>query len=491
MTEGRFELSGGYPLRRTKRAAPGLLQRLALLFLPILAVASFAVASPAKAALFVAETFTLGNGLQVVVLENHRAPVVLQMIFYKAGSADAPPGKSGIAHFLEHLMFKGTPTVGEGELSHRVALMGGEDNAFTTADYTAFHQTVARDHLADIMRLEADRMTHLMLAEGQVTSERAVIIEERRRDLDSAMGKLDEMMTASLFLNHPYRLPVLGWAHEMAKLSRQDALDFYGHWYAPDNAILVIAGDVTAAEVRPLAESIYGPIPSRTVPPRDRLMEPTAFAPRQLVLRDPTGHQALWMRRYLAPPYRDPRTIRYPLGLGDIRFDVGPDAGGPQNGYALDVLAELLAGGATSRLYRDLVVGKGIATGVDADYDGSYLDYGRFTVTAVPPVGGDMAKLGQAIDAALAQLLAKGVTGAELSAAKGRLQVSAIKARDGLMGPAQFVGTSLATGLSLDEVQSWADRIAAVTDADVMRVARQVLQANTSVTGELLAGPVP
>ena len=293
-----------------------VLARLALLFLPILAAASFAGASPARAALFTAETFTLGNGLQVVVVENHRAPVVLQMIFYKAGSADAPPGKSGIAHFLEHLMFKGTPTVAEGEFSHRVSLMGGEDNAFTTADYTAFHQTVARDHLAEIMRLEADRMTHLVLAEGQVTSERAVIIEERRRDLDSAAGKLDEMMTASLFLNHPYRLPVLGWAHEMAKLSRQDALDFYGRWYAPDNAILVIAGDVTAAEVRPLAEFIYGPIPSRTVPPRDRLMEPTAFAPRQLVLRDPTGHQAFWMRRYLAPPYREPPADRLSPGPG-------------------------------------------------------------------------------------------------------------------------------------------------------------------------------
>jgi zinc protease len=216
-------------------------------------------------------------------------------------------------------------------------------------------------------------------------------------------------------------------------------------------------------------------------------MEPTAFAPRQLVLRDATGHQALWIRRYLAPPYRDPATIHYSLGLGDIRFD----AGGPPNGYALDVLAELLAGGSTSRLYRDLVIGKGIATGVDADYDGSYLDYGRFSVTAVPPVGGDMAKLGQAIDAALDELLAKGVTAAEVSAAKGRLQVSAIKARDGLMGPAQFVGTSLATGLSLDEVQSWADKIGAVTDADVMRAARQVLQPNTSVTGELLAGPAP
>ena len=197
-------MSGGYPRRRTKRAAPGVLARLALLFLPILAAASFACASPARAALFTAETFTLGNGFRSWWWRI-TAPRVLQMIFYKAGSADAPAGKSGIAHFLEHLMFKGTPTVAEGEFSHRVSLMGGEDNAFTTADYTAFHQTVARDHLAEIMRLEADRMTHLVLAEGQVTSERAVIIQERRRDLDSAAGKIDELMTASLFLNHPYR----------------------------------------------------------------------------------------------------------------------------------------------------------------------------------------------------------------------------------------------------------------------------------------------
>ena len=237
-----------------------------LVFLLLLAVIS--LSSPAKAALFTAECFTLDNGLRVVVVENHRAPVVLQMIFYQAGSADAPPGKSGIAHFLEHLMFKGTPSVPAGEFSHRVALMGGEDNAFTTEDYTAFHQTVARSHLAEVMQLEDDRMTNLVLAESQVDSERAVIIEERRRDIDNdPAGQLGEMMTASLFLNHPYRLPVLGWAHEMVTLSRQDALDFYHRWYAPNNAILIIAGDVTAAEVRPLAEKIYGPIPARSVPP--------------------------------------------------------------------------------------------------------------------------------------------------------------------------------------------------------------------------------
>jgi Predicted Zn-dependent peptidases len=193
--------------------------------------------------------------------------------------------------------------------------MGGEDNAFTTADYTAFHQTVARDHLAEIMRLEADRMTHLVLAEGQVTSERAVIIEERRRDLDSAAGKLDEMMTASLFLNHPYRLPVLGWAHEMAKLSRQDALDFYGRWYAPDNAILVIAGDVTAAEVR------RWPSPSMARSRRDRAAPRPPhgahrFCPPAAGAAGPTGHQAFWMRRYLAPPYREPPAEGYSPGPG-------------------------------------------------------------------------------------------------------------------------------------------------------------------------------
>jgi zinc protease len=429
----------------------------------------FLAGSPAKAApLFAAESFTLGNGLQVIVVENHRAPVVLQMIFYRAGSADAPPGKAGIAHFLEHLMFKGTPSVPAGAFSRRVSLMGGEDNAFTTQDYTAFHQTVAREHLAEIMRLEADRMTNLQLTEDQVTSERAVIIEERRRDIDnSSAGKLNEMAMASLFLNHPYRLPVLGFEHEMAELSRQDAIDFYRRWYAPNNALVVIAGDVTAAEVRPLAETIYGPIPARSLPARTRLMEPPAFAPRQLVLKDPAGHEAYWQRVYLAPAAHDsPRTTA----------------------LALDVLSELLAGGATSRFYRNLVVSKGLATDVDADYDSSMLDYGRFFVTAVPPVGGDMTKLGQAIDAAIAELLAKGVSEAELAAAKQRLQDGAIKARDGLMEPARIIGISLSTGLSLADVQSWSDGIAGVSASDVMAAARQVFRLNSSVTDQLVAG---
>jgi len=426
------------------------------------------VPARARAALFAAEGFTLSNGLQVVVIENHRAPVVVQMILYKAGNADAPPGKSGIAHFLEHLMFKGTPAVPAGEFSHRVARMGGNDNAFTTEDYTAFHQTVARQHLEDVMRLEADRMTNLELTEAEVSSERAVIIEERRQDVDNDPGgKLSEMETASLYLAHPYRLPVLGWEHEMEGLSRQDAVEFYRRWYAPNNAILVISGDTTAAEIRPLAESIYGTIRARPLPARERVREPTAFAPRRLTLRDESVHQASWERYYLAPAFHDPPAIQP---------------------YALDLLAEILAGGPTSRLYKDLVVDKQLATDVNASYDGQFLDYGRFGIFAVPPVGGDMPRLEQAIDAALARLLANGVTQAELDSAKARLDAEAVKARDGLMGPASYVGVALATGSSLAEVQAWPQRIAAVSASDMLAAARRVLRPESSVTGELLPG---
>jgi zinc protease len=256
----------------------------------------------------------------------------------------------------------------------------------------------------------------------------------------------------------------------MVTLSRQDALDFYHRWYAPNNAILIIAGDVTAAEVRPLAEKIYGPIPARSLPPRLRLTEPTTFAPRQLVLRSADVHQTFWQRIYLAPSYRNPPA---------------------STAYGLEVLAELLAGGVNSRLYKDLVIAKGIATEVAADYDASLRDYGRFSVTAMPPVGGDMAKLGRTIDADIADLLAKGVSDSEVAAAKGRLQADAVKARDGLMGPARLMGISLSVGLSLDEVQNWSDRIATVTPADVMAAARRVFRIDTSVTGELQAEAQP
>ena len=296
------------------------------------------LAGRAEAELFNAKSVTLANGLQVVVIENHRSPVIAQMLFYRAGGADAPPGKSGIAHFLEHLMFKGTPSVPDGEFSRRIVRLGGVENAFTTQDYTAYWQTIARQHLALVMQMEADRMTHLMLREDEVLSERDVIIEERRQRVDDdPSGRLQEMMQAALFLNHPYRLPVLGWEHEMHGLTRADALAFYRRWYAPNNAVLVIAGDTTMAEVKALAEKYFGPIPARALPPRERLREPPSFAARTVTLKDPNVQQAIWERIYLAPADRN-----------DL-----------QKTAALDLLGELLAGGSTSRLYRDLVVKQG------------------------------------------------------------------------------------------------------------------------------------
>lgn len=425
-------------------------------------------AGRAEAELFDAKSITLANGLQVVVIENHRSPVIAQMLFYRAGGADAPPGKSGIAHFLEHLMFKGTPSVPDGEFSRRIVRLGGVENAFTTQDYTAYWQTIARQHLALVMQMEADRMTHLVLREAEVLSERDVIIEERRQRVDDdPSGRLQEMMQAALFLNHPYRLPVLGWEYEMHGLTRADALAFYRRWYAPNNAVLVIAGDTTMAEVKALAEKYFGPIPARALPPRERLREPPSFAARTVTLKDPNVQQAIWERIYLAPADRD-----------DL-----------QKTAALDLLGELLAGGSTSRLYRDLVVKQGIAVAVDAGNSGEALDYGQFTVAAAPVAGVDTAKLEAAMDGEIALLLDKGVSADELADAKNRIAIAAIKARDSLRGPAQLLGTAMVSGVSLAQVEAWPDRIAAVSAAEVLQAARDVLKnRENSVTGLLLSG---
>jgi zinc protease len=423
-------------------------------------------APTAEAELFTAQGFSLANGLQVVVIENHRSPVVAQMLFYRAGGADAPQGKSGIAHFLEHLMFKGTPSVPDGAFSSRISRLGGMDNAYTTQDYTAFYQTIARQHLPTVMAIEADRMTNLILRENEVLSERDVIIEERRqRTDDDPQGRLDEMMQASLFLNHPYRLPVLGWEYEMHGLERADAIAFYRRWYAPNNAVLVIAGDTTAAEVKALAQRYFGPIPARDLPARRRLREPPSYAARRVILRDADVQQATWERLYLAPT----------------------DHENPARAAALDVLSEILAGGPTSRLYRHLVIEQTLAVGVGASYDGNALDYGQFSISAAPPLGADTGKLEQAIDAEIADLLKKGVDDRELADAKARLAADAIKARDSLQGPAELVGSGLAVGESLAEIQSWPERIARVRAEDVKQAALSVLKpVQNSVTGLLL-----
>jgi zinc protease len=420
----------------------------------------------AFAKVFDPQSFTLANGLEVVVIENHRADVVTHMVWYKVGAADELPGKTGIAHFLEHLMFKGTEAMPPGAFSAEVARYGGDENAFTSADMTAYFQTIAAERLEDVIRLEADRMANLTLTDAEVLPERDVILEERRQRIDNEPGaQLSEMMRAALFLNHPYRMPIIGWEHEMRGLTTADALDWYNRWYAPNNAVVVIAGDVTAAQVRPLAEKYYGPIPAREVPERVRPQEPAQFAPRRVTLESAKVQQGQWTRHYQAPSYR---------------LDPAGDA------YALEILAEIMGGGTTSRLYRRLVVEDRIASGAGAYYSPDVLDLGVFAFYAAPPPGKDAAAVERAVDEELSRLLAGGVTEEEVAAAKKTLLAGAVKARDGLAAPARIVGTALATGGRIEDVEAWPDRISAVTAAQVKSAAERLLNINRSATGTLL-----
>ena len=292
------------------------------------------------------------------MIPDHRAPVVTHMVWYKVGAADEPKGVSGIAHFLEHLMFKSTDKIAVGEFSKIISKLGGQDNAFTGQDVTAYYQRIAKEQLETVMEMEADRMVNLRLTNEEVATERQVIIEERRSRIENNPGaRLDEQMNAALYLSHPYGVPVIGWEHEMAKLSREDALRFYKRYYAPNNAILVVAGDVTVDEVKRLAEATYGKIPANPeVETRSRPQEPPHIAARRLTLKDPRAGNASFHRYYIVPSYVTAK---------------------PGEAEALDLLMKILADGSTSRLYRKLVVEDKVASTTGGDYSGYSLDFGR------------------------------------------------------------------------------------------------------------------
>lgn len=413
-----------------------------------------------------AQSFHLANGMQVVVIPDRRVPIVTHMVWYRVGAADEPEGKSGVAHFLEHLMFKGTEAHPGGAFSRLVAERGGQENAFTSSDYTAYFQRVAREHLGLVMELEADRMANLVLTEEEVAAERDVVMEERRSRTDNNPGsQLAEEMNAALYRAHPYGRPVIGWAHEIEALNLADALDFYRQHYSPGNAILIVAGDMSADDVRALAERTYGALPRRAeMPPRVRPAEPPQRARRLVVLADERVEQPTVRRLYDVPSYR--------TATGD-------------EAAALDVLAKLFGGGATSRLHRRLVVEQGIATSAGAWYSGTALDNGQFGVFAVPRGETSLAELEAAIDAVLAELVAGVVSDEELVRARTGLLADAVYAQDSQFALARVFGTALTSGSSVEEVQSWPERIAAVTAEDVRAAARAVLRPEASVTGYL------
>ena len=411
-------------------------------------------------------TGRLDNGMDVVVIPDHRAPVVTHMVWYRNGSADDPVGKSGIAHFLEHLMFKGTAANPAGKFSELVADLGGQENAFTSNDFTAYFQRIPKEHLAVCMAYEADRMKNLVLTDEVVAPERNVVLEERRMRTDADPAELlDEAMQAAVFTSHPYGKPVIGWEHEIETLDRTDAFNYYERFYTPENAILIVAGDVDPQATIGLAKEHYGPVPPFGAPPhRRRPQEPKPTTRRQVSLADAKVEQPRYQRMHLVPSYRTAK---------------------PGEAEALEVLSFLLGGGQTSVMFKTLVMEDKIAVAAGTHYMGTSLDETRFFLYAVPVPGVGLDTLERAVEAIVAKHAGVGFPEADIARAKTRLIAEAIYARDSQMTLANWYGASLTTGMSLQDIAAWPDRIDAVTAEDV-KAALAHLGRKLAVSGYLL-----
>ena len=413
-------------------------------------------------------TFSLDNGMDIVVIEDHRAPVVVHMVWYRVGSADEPAGTSGIAHYLEHLMFKATDELEAGEFSDTVARNGGSDNAFTSYDYTGYFQRIAADRLELVMRMEASRMDGLALVEEDIATERDVVIEERNLRTENDAGALfNEQMRAALYLNHRYGVPIIGWKHEAHSLTLEDAEAFYEAHYGPNNAILVVAGDVEPDEVLALAETYYGVIPANPaiVVPRERTQEPPQLAERRLNYADPRIGNDYVVRSYLAPER---------------------DAGAQEKAAALTILAELLGGSPTNSVFaRKLQFEQQKAVYTGAWYSGQSLDDTSFGMAIVPVEGVSLDEAEAALDQAVAEFLEEGVDAEELARIKMQIRASEIYALDNVSAIANRYGSALTSGLTVEDVEAWTAILDAVTEENILAAAAEVFDKRRSVTGHV------
>ena len=408
---------------------------------------------------FNAKTFTLKNGMQVVVVPNDRVPVVTHMVWYRVGAADEPRGKSGIAHFLEHLMFKGHSYEGlgevpSGEFSKIIRSLGGQDNAFTSQDYTAYYQNIASQHLETVMRMEAGRMRGLSASLEDVEAERSVILEERRQRIDNdPRAQFDEQMGEALYPNHPYSISIIGWFHEMETLSWDDAKAMYDQWYAPNNAILVVSGDVKVSDVKALAEKTYGIIPAAELPERKRTQSPPFRADTRVSMTHPVVKEPVYEIVFRVPSFRQ-------SGAESL---------------ALQVLEEIMDGGSASRLYTSLVINKKMASSVSLSYSSFAWDDSTLSMSVIPREGYTLDQLEEEMDNALRDVIKKGVTETELKEAVTRMLADAVYAQDSVSGPAMVIGYSLVTGSSLDELEYWPHMIQKVTAEEIQAVATKYL----------------
>nr|WP_245190782.1 pitrilysin family protein [Jannaschia formosa] len=412
-------------------------------------------------------TFTLPNGMDAIVIEDHRAPLVVHMVWYDVGSADEPPGKSGLAHYLEHLMFKGTDELEPGEFSATVEAQGGSDNAFTSQDYTGYFQRVAADRLGLMMKMEADRMRDLQLDSEDFLTERDVVEEERAQRVDSDPGALfAEQRNAIQYMNHPYGIPIIGWQHEVSQLTLEDAIEFYREHYAPNNATLIVAGDVDPAEVERLALEHYGPVePNPALGARLRPSEPPQVIPRRATFEDERVSNPYVIRTYLAPE-RDP--------------------GAQEEAAALTILAQVLGGSSqTSIMGRTLEQDEGTALYTSAFYNGTSLDDTTFGLVVMPVPGRSLEDAEADMDRMISLLLEEGIDDAQLDRIKTQVRAGEIYGRDSLQGRARTYGVGVTSGLTVEDVQAWPRILEAVTEEDILAAAERLFDPKKSVTGYL------
>lgn len=441
-------------------------------FFLVLAILAFP--QPAIAQTFGAQEFKLENGLQVVVIPNHRAPVVTSMLWLKVGAADELPGLSGMAHYLEHLMFKGTAKMAPGEFSRTVKMLGGNDNAFTSQDYTAYFQSIAVEHLPRMLEMEADRLVNLSPPADHYASEKKVVIEERKQRTDNdPREEFGEQMNSALFINHPYGTPIIGWMAEIERYEWPDVKSFYDVWYAPNNAVLVVSGDITAEKIKPIVEKHFGAIPKKVIPERKRPEVPPAVGETFVKVQDASVHQSVYQKMFIGPS----------------------DSNAKEDSLALQVLSEILSGGPSARLYTSIVIDQKKATNASFRYYSSALDYATISISGTPAANVSPAELGEALDAEITKVIEHGVTDTEVRLAIQRLQDQAVFARDSLTGPAMVFGVALTTGSTVKDVEFWSDDIAKVTAKQVQDAAGKYLDARTPwirppVTGHLLPAPL-
>ncbi len=443
-----------------------MIRQIYLSFLFVILTMTSTIAKEADAKPNITE-FILENGLKLVVIPDRRAPVVTHMAWYKVGSADDPKGHSGIAHFLEHLMFKGTSNYKNNEFSSAVTAIGGQENAFTSWDYTAYYQKVSPSALGDMMKFEADRMRNLTLSEDVFLPERDVILEERSGRVDrSPSAILSEFSRAALHVNHPYSIPIIGWEHEIEKLEMEDALAFYERWYQPWNAIVVVAGDVDPQKTLELAKNTYGKIVSTSDKvERDWTSSPSAVVAQTLDYKDERVTRPSWQRTFRAPSY-----LTAPEGEAE----------------ALDILSTILGGSATSRFQQEIVLKQELATGAGAYYQGSSRDVSSFGFYGVPRGETTIEEVANAIENQIDKLLKEGVTQEELDRARQAYLKTIIFSQDSQVTLARIFGSVLTIGGSVEDFTSWPERLRKVTVEDVNKVARKYLDRNRSITSRLL-----